>query len=154
VPRHGRRSQQEVTRGGRRREQAETRGEREEGRGRGGRGTTTATTRSSSFPVVFVNGRGDGGAGNNDIPCRCPPPESLTTTRGQGGAYVPSWFVPAASSTGAGVKPTRRPLSNSFTPHWGGSRLQRCYREGGRCATRTPSPFQFIYPPNGGDFFS
>jgi len=84
-------------------------------------------------PQSFRHSRGDEGAG---------PPQSSTTTGGQDGTYVPA--VPA-TSTGAGVKPTRRPLqihpppimpapaiskgggvqptrhphSSSFTPHWG-----------------------------------
>ena len=57
-------------------------------------------------PPCFVDGRADGGAGDNDIPCRCPW-EFFTTTSRQGGAYVPPWFLPTASSTGAGVKRTR-----------------------------------------------
>ena len=63
------------------------------------------------------------------------------------------WFLVLASSTGAGVKPTRRPFLNSFAPRWRGFRLQQRFRGGGQCATHTLSPFQLIYPPNRGDSF-
>ena len=97
-------------------------------------------------PPCFVDGRADGGAG-----------EFFTTTSGQGGAYVPPWFLPTVSSTGAGMKCTCRPLSNSFPPpppRWGGLCLQLRYRRlgGGVQPTHRPHTSSFT-PLNGGDSF-
>ena len=90
-------------------------------------------------PQSFHHSRGDEGAGpgDNDGVCYCPL-QSSTMTGGQDGTYVPP--IPA-TSTGASVKPTHRPL-RIHPPYYA------CTGdiEGGRCATHTPPPFQFIYP--------
>jgi len=72
-------------------------------------GTTgMTTTRLSLSPVIFVESRGIEGGGQRHTLSLFP--GVLDDDRGAG-------FLPAASSTGAGVKPTRRSLLNSFAPH-------------------------------------
>ena len=91
-------------------------------------------------PRGFHYNRGDEGAG---------PLQSSTMTGGQAGTYVPP--VPATSSTGAGVKPTRLPPSNSSPPITPAPAISK---GGGVQPTHRPPPFQSIYPPLGGFFFS
>ena len=66
---------------------------------------------------------GRGQRRGNDGVRRCPP-EFSTATRGVGWHICASYFlpppVPATSSTGAGVNPTRRPRLTPFTPIVGG----------------------------------
>ena len=67
-------------------------------------------------------------------------------------------FLPAASSTGAGVNPTRRPLFDFvYPPHWGVSSPVSLTTTGAACALHA-APFLFFtpkgcFPPFWGDSF-
>jgi len=100
-------------------------------------------------PRGFHYNRGDEGAGpgDNDGVCHCPL-QSSTMTGGQADTYVPP--VPATLSTGAGVKPTRPPPSNSSPPITPAPAISK---GGGVQPTCRPPPFQSIYPTLGGFFF-
>jgi len=129
-------------------------------------------------PRGFHYNRGDEGAGpgDNDGVCRCPP-QSSTMTGGQAGTYVPP--IPATSSTGAGVKPTCRPLrihppllrlhpryrrgvvcnphaarphSSPFTPRWGGFFFLQGFFDWGQHKSQTPPPSSSFIPPDWGEY--
>ena len=125
--------------------------------GRGGR-TRGEGGRDDDEQVVvvprnFCRHQGGWRAGDNDGVRRCPP-EFLTTTRGHICAPL---FLPAASSTGAGVNPTRRPLFDFDPPHWGVSSPASLTMTGAACALHA-APFLFFtpkgcFPPFWGDSF-
>jgi len=119
-------------------------------------------------PRGFHYNRGDEGAG---------PLQSSTMTGGQAGTYVPP--VPATSSTGAGVKPTRRPLrihppllrlhpqyrrrvvcnphaacphSSPFTPRWGFFFFLQGFFDWGQRKSQTPPPSTSFIPPDWGEY--
>jgi len=79
---------------------------------RGGGGGRRRLARRRSPDLLLTTG-------GNDVPRRCPP-GVLDDNKQAGWHICAPWFLPAASSTGAGVKPTRRSLLNSLVPHWRG----------------------------------
>lgn len=83
------------------------------------------TTRSSSFPIVFVDGRGMEGKGVTTYPVISP--GVLDDDKGAG------WRIFATLVSTHGVvdrgrhETTRRSLSSLFAPHLGGLCLQQHY---------------------------
>jgi len=72
-------------------------------------------------------------------------------TRGRGGAYLPPWFLPMASSTGAGMKPHAGPFQVCLPLIWGDYACSSII-EGGTVCNPHAVPIPVRLPPVGGDF--
>ena len=121
-------------------------GRTDKGREYGERGAgMTRMTWTSLFPAFSVNTRGDGGQGATTGYIVVP--QSWRRSRmAHMCLLLPTPPVPAASSTGAGVNPTRCPHLTSFTPpHWGVSSPASFMMTGAACALYA-APFLFFNP--------